>query len=140
MGEFVSGGVFHFQLPKRDKELDRITTKIHSIDMYYRDMASITGDCDRFQNVRGIGDGLTDQERKRLQFLIVKLKERVDGLHEILCGEEKSEAVDLPPHLRDNARHVTCSKCGRVSFDLTSIGKTCNMPQPDYERCDGVFK
>jgi hypothetical protein len=138
MGEFVDGGTYTFQLPKRNKEISRIQTGLAGVHMFYGDMASIVGDHDHFSYVKK--DELTGQERARLQFLIKQMKDRVDKLYETLCGSEVVKEPDFPAHLKEDARYLTCSKCGRMSYDLTSVGMICNMPQPSGERCQGIFE
>lgn len=45
----------------------------------------------------------------------------------------------LPDYLREDAPFVTCSGCGRKSWDRTSAGKMCLMHQPLGGRCVGKF-
>lgn len=56
---------------------------------------------------------------------------------------EETAAIEgfrpLPPHLRDDAPYLVCSKCGRHSWDTEDVEHICRMLQPDDTRCDGRF-
>lgn len=55
---------------------------------------------------------------------------------EALIGKESPQ---FPEHLRDNARVLHCSDCGRETV-VDAIGQLCDMIQPDGSRCTGTLR
>lgn len=45
----------------------------------------------------------------------------------------------LPPHLRERAPFLECSKCKRKSWSISEIQQVCSMTQPDGTKCDGFM-
>ncbi len=46
----------------------------------------------------------------------------------------------LPSHLQvEGSPPFRCHRCGRGSWSASDEGKSCEMPQPSGEECDGVF-
>lgn len=45
----------------------------------------------------------------------------------------------LPPHLRDDANYLQCSKCRRKSWGGECVNAKCGMPSPSGEICDGIL-
>lgn len=46
----------------------------------------------------------------------------------------------FPPHLRDDASHLQCSKCGRKSWGGETINAKCDFLQPSGDHCDGIME
>jgi hypothetical protein len=71
-----------------------------------------------------------------------KASSRAEAAGSDQTEEAMSEEFEnsLPDHLRDDAPYVVCSACGRKSWTPGAEGERCDMPQPNGERCQGVFE
>lgn len=55
-------------------------------------------------------------------------------------NEGEPELTELPSHLRDDAKYLTCRACGRKEFCLECDGERCGMLTPDGHQCGGVLQ
>lgn len=41
--------------------------------------------------------------------------------------------------MAEHGFYERCSECGRKTWSQSDLGTTCGMPQPNGERCKGIF-